>query len=162
MSSLHHGIIAALVPAIVKKAVPFIAKKFGLSEFDEATKIRVSQQAYPAFYGFLYGLWTIVLLISGLAALGVFFALAARFPQKAGPYFLLGIINMIGAWLVVGALLDAVFWRLSSEKFRDYVRLKLMKSSSGYSIEGQIKVLLTLGGMYYLLLSPVIIYLFFR
>lgn len=162
MSSLHHGIIAAIVPAIVKKAASFIAKKFKLAEFDEATKTRVSQQAYPAFYGFLYGLWIIVLLMSGLAVLGVFFALAARFPEKVASYLLLGTINMIGGWFVLGALLDAVFWRLSSEKFRDYMRLKLIKSNSGYAMEEQVRVLLTLGGMYYLVLSPVIIYLLFR
>ena len=159
MSSWQHSIIGALVPSLVKEAVPLVARKFRLGEFDEATKARVSRLVYPKYYGLLYGLWISVLFIIGFAALGLFFALAARFPEKAASYIWLGLINMIGAWLILGAALDAAFWMLSSEHFRDYVRLRQIKSGSGYPIEGQIKVLLTLGVIYYIIFLPVMIFL---
>ena len=159
MSSWQHSIIGALVPSLVKKAVPFVARKFRLGEFDEATKARVSRLVYSKYYGLLYGLWISVLFIIGFAALGLFFALAARFPEKVAAYIFLGIITMIGAWLILGAALDAVFWLLSPKHFRDYVRLRQIKSGGGYPIEGQIKVLLTLGVIYYIIFLPVMIFL---
>ncbi|MBI2448359.1 hypothetical protein HYV44_02245 [Candidatus Microgenomates bacterium] len=162
MSSIQYSIIGALIPGLVKKAIPAISKRLGLTSFDATTKNRVGKQKYPPYYGFLYGLWVLLLLASGFAVLGIFFALAFRTPEKIAPYIWLGLINAIGGWFILGALIDVILWSMSSEKFRDYIRLRLLKAESGYQMADQIKALFKIGIVYYLILSPVIIYLILK
>lgn len=70
-----------------------------------------------------------------------------------------GLINMLGAWFILGALLDAVFWQISSENFRDYVKFRQLKSGWGYDIKQQIATLIKIGFVYYLIAIPVMIIL---
>lgn len=136
-----------------------MARKFKLARYDEVTIDRVRKTTYPLPYRYLYGLWVVVLLLSGFAVGGGFFTAGASSPEHFGPLALLGLINMVGAWLLVGAGIDAVLWRLSSGRFRDYVRLRLIQAHSPYEMRGQISALVKIGLIYYLILSPVIILL---
>ncbi|MBI2595108.1 hypothetical protein HYW46_00035 [Candidatus Daviesbacteria bacterium] len=152
-----------MVPPLVKWANPYLKKFFKLNEFDSETRIRVSTKQYPIYFGFLYGLWVTALLSSGFAVL-IWFMISgpAFFSGKsyAIPVFL-GLINMIGAWFILGALLDFIFWQISSENFRDYIKLKLIKSGWGYDIKQQIVTLFKIGFIYYLLTAPIILYLLY-
>ncbi len=162
MSSWHYSAIGALVPTLVKKAVPFVAKKFGMTEFDEATKVRLNGQPYPRYYGLLYGLWILALFMIGFVALGLSFVFAAKSPEKAASYIWLGLINMIGFWFILGAFFDTIFWGISTKKFRDYAYMRQIRSGSPYSMAQQIKVLLKIGVWYYMIVSPIIFFLLLK
>ncbi|MBI2601069.1 hypothetical protein HYW42_03885 [Candidatus Daviesbacteria bacterium] len=153
--------VGMLVPPFIKWANPYLKKFFKLTEFDEETKKRVSIKTYPFYFSFLYGFWIMSLLSTGFIAL-IWFIISgpAIFPDKsyAIPVFL-GLINMIGVWFIFGAILDALFWQLSPENFRDYVRLRQLKLGWGYDISQQIATLFKIGTVYYLLFLPVILYL---
>ncbi|MDP3769817.1 MAG: hypothetical protein U1A23_01540 [Candidatus Sungbacteria bacterium] len=157
MSFWHNSIIGAFVPSLVKKAVPFIAKKFKLAEFDAAARERVSRQNYPKHYVLWYGLWGFKLVMSGFVVFGAFFIAGIRFPESFGLLVLMGIVNMVGAWLLLGGLINAALWRVSSEHFQDYVRFRQIKSGTGYVIEQQIWVLIKIGIIYYIVLLPVML-----
>lgn len=153
--------VGMLVPPLIKWANPLLKKYFNLAEFDSETKSKVLTKKYPAYYGFLHGLWVLALLASGITVLLLMMVYGpAIFPDKnyAVPVFL-GLINMIGVWFIFGAILDAVFWQISSENFRDYVRFKQLKSGWGYDIRQQITTLLKLGCIYYLIATPIMIIL---
>lgn len=149
--------VGMLVPPLIKWANPFLKKYFKLAEFDSETKSRVLTKKYPAYYVFLYSLWVLTLLASGIIVLLLMMVYGpAIFPDKnyAVPVFL-GLINMIGVWFVLGGILDFLFWQMSSGNFRDYVMMKQLKSGWGYDIKGQIKTLLKIGFFYYLLAIPI-------
>lgn len=156
--------VGALVPPLIKWVNPYLKKFFKLNEFDVQTKARVANKQYPSYFGVLYGVWVITLLGTGIAALLFFMIYGTEiFPDKnyAVPVFL-GLINMIGAWLIFGALLDILFWQISSENFKDYIRLRNLKDGWGYDINQQVAVLFKLGFIYYLIVIPVMAYLLFR
>ena len=108
--------VGMLVPPFLKWASPRLRKFFKLEEFDAHTRERITTKQYPSYFSFLYGLWILALLASGIIVL-LFFMIYGQtlFPDKnyAVPVFL-GLINMIGAWFIFGALLDGLFWRISS------------------------------------------------
>lgn len=163
MSSFQYSIIGALVPGIVKKAVPFIAKKLRLQQFDTATRQRVAAKTYPWYYGSLYALWLLLLFLSGIIG-SLFFTLFLfrRFPDFGFARSVwIGLINAIGGWLLLGALIDALLWAVSSADFKDYVVFRQMKSGTPYPIEDQIRALKILGGMYYTVMLPVILLILF-
>ncbi|MBI2315171.1 hypothetical protein HYU93_03920 [Candidatus Daviesbacteria bacterium] len=153
--------VGMLVPPFLKWANPYLKKFFKLTEFDNETKTRVFSKTYPVYFGFLYGLWVTALLSTGFIAL-IWFMISgpALFPDKsyAVPVFL-GLINMIGVWFVFGALLDILFWKISSENFRDYVKFRQLKSGWGFDIKQQIAALFKIGIIYYILTLPVMAYL---
>lgn len=66
---------------------------------------------------------------------------------------------MIGAFWILGAILDFLFWRISPESFRDYVIFRQIKSGWGYDIKQQIITLFKIGSIYYLVAIPVMIIL---
>ena len=153
--------VGMLVPPFLKWANPYLKKIFKLTEFDSETKAKVLAKTYPFYFGFLYGLWILALLSTGLIVLMwlMIYGLAL-FPGKsyAVPVFL-GLINMIGVWFIFGALLDFIFWQISSENFRDYVKFRQIKSGWGYDISQQISTLVKIGIIYYIFTLPVIVYL---
>lgn len=156
--------VGMLVPPIVKWANPKIKRVFKLLEFDSQTQERVTTKQYPIYYGALYGLWVIIILGSGVAVL-LFLMIFGQniFPDKGFITFTaLGLINMIGTWFIFGALLDILFWQVSSENFRDYVKFRQLKSGWGYDIKQQISTLVKIGVIYYLLTLPIMVYLLLR
>lgn len=153
--------VGLLVPPFLKWVNPYLKKFFKLTEFDSQTRTRVFAKQYPTYFGFLYGLWVLALFSTGLVVLIWFIIFGpALFPGKsyAIPVFL-GLINMIGVGFVFGAILDFLFWQISPENFRDYVRFKQIKSGWGYDISQQIATLFKIGTVYYLLFLPIILYL---
>lgn len=66
---------------------------------------------------------------------------------------------MIGVWFIFGALLNFLFWQVSPENFKDYVRFRQIKSGWGYEIKQQISTLIKIGIIYYILVAPVVLYL---
>lgn len=85
-----------LVPLFIKWAQPRLKRFFKLTEIDSQTRVRVSAKKYPVYFGFLYSLWIIGLLSTGFITLLWF--------MISGSIFL-GLINMIGAWFIGGAIL---------------------------------------------------------
>lgn len=156
--------VGMLVPPLMKWANPYLKKFFKLNEFDAQIKERVTAKQYPIFYGALYSLWVITLLSTGIAVLLLFMVYGSNlFPGKSfAVHTFLGLINMFGAWFILGALLDALFWQISSENFKDYVKFKQLKSGWGYDIKQQIITLLKIGIAYYLLVIPITLYLLLR
>ena len=152
--------VGALVPPFIKWANPYLKKFFKLSEFDSATKKRVSSKQYPSYFGLLYGLWITALLSTGFAVLMWFMISGpAFFPDKSYAVLVfLGLI-MIGVWLIFGALLDLIFWQISSENFRDYVKFRQIKSGWGFDINQQIAALVKIGIVYYITSLPLTLYL---
>lgn len=153
--------VGMLVPPFIKWANPYLKKFFKLNEFDAQTNERVTTKQYPIYYGVLYGLWVITILGSGIAVL-LFLMIYGQnlFPDKGFVTFTaLGLINMIGTWFIFGALLDILFWQISSENFRDYVKFRQLKSGWGYDIKQQIATLIKIGLVYYLFTLPIIFFL---
>src|SRR3989344_3299044 len=153
--------IGLLVPPFIKRVNTNLKKIFKLAEFDSQTKTRVFTKQYPFYFGILYGLWIMALFSTGFTALIVLMIYGpVIFPEKnyAIPVFL-GLINMIGVWFIFGALLNFLFWKISSENFRDYVILRQIKSGWGFEIKQQTAVLFKIGVIYYLVTSPLIFYL---
>ena len=149
--------VGMLVPPFLKWANPYLKKFFKLTEFDSKIKARALTKTYPFYFGFLYGLWVLALLSTGLIVLILLMIYGPTiFPDKnyAVPIFL-GLINMIGVWFIFGALLDFLFWKVSSENFRDYVIFRQIKSGWGYDIKQQIITLFKIGFFYYLITIPV-------
>lgn len=160
---MPYAILGALVPALVKKATPWVARRFRLVEFDDATKVRVAQTAYPNSFRVWYGLWVLAITLSGAAAFAICALLGLRvMPDRLAACIWLSLINMVGAWLLLGGLLDALFWSVSSARFRDYVRWRQITSGFGYPIEAQVKVLCTVGLAYYAICLPVMVFLLAR
>ncbi|MBI2021678.1 hypothetical protein HYS93_02205 [Candidatus Daviesbacteria bacterium] len=155
--------VGALVPPLVKWLNPYLKKFFKLSEFDSQTQERVASKQYPFFYGALYTLWVLTLLGSGITVLLLMMIYGpAFFPGKSyTALILIGLINMIGSWMIFGAILDALFWQLSPENFRDYVKFRQLKSGWEYDIKQQIITLFKIGFIYYLLTAPIILYLLY-
>ena len=82
------------------------------------------------------------------------------FPAKSFAVLtLIVLINMIGVWFIFGAILDALFWQISPENFRDYVKFRQLKSGWGYDIKQQIVTLVKIGIIYYVIASPVMLFL---
>lgn len=159
--SLTQFWVGALVPPLVKWLNPYLKKFFKLTEFDNQTKSRVLSKSYPAYFGFLYILWGISLISGGLTVL-IFMMIYGTtiFPNKnyAVPV-LIGLINMIGAFWILGAILDFLFWQISSANFRDYIIFRQIKSGWGYDINQQIVTLFKIGFIYYIVVLPLILYL---
>lgn len=153
--------VGVLVPPIVKWASPKLKKVFKLQEFGLQTQARVAAKQYPVYYSVLYGLWVMSLVGSGIAVLLLMMIYGAViFPGKSFAVIIfLGLINMIGTWFIFGALLDIIFWQISSENFKDYVKFKQLKSGWGYDIKQQIVTLLKIGVIYYLFAAPLMYYL---
>ena len=153
--------VGMLISPFLKWVNPSLRKFFNLPKINNVTKNRVFSKTYPTYFGFLYSLWIMALLSSGFIEL-IWFMLSgpALFPGKsyAIPVFL-GLINMIGIWFIFGALLDILFWQVSSENFRDYVKFRMIKSGWGYEIKQQIITLIKLEIIYYVVVSPLIAYL---
>lgn len=153
--------VGLLVPPLVKWANSKIKRVFKLQEFDTQTQERVTTKQYPIYYGVLYGLWVIAILGSGVAVL-LFLMIYGQslFPEKSFAILtFVGFINMIGVWLIFGAILDVLFWQVSSENFRDYIKFRQLKSGWGYDIKQQISVLAKIGIVYYIITLPLMIYL---
>lgn len=153
--------VGLLVPPLIKWANPKIKRVFKLQEFDILTQERVTTKQYPTYYGVLYGLWVIAILGSGVAML-LFMMIygSTLFPGKSFAVLTFaGLINMIGVWFIFGALLDILFWQISRENFRDYVKFKQLKSGWGYYIKQQISVLLQIGFIYSIFALPLTIFL---
>ena len=153
--------VGALVPPLIKWVNPFLRKFFKLAEFDAQTKERVNHKQYPFYFGFLYGLWVTALLSTGLITLVWFMIFGPPFlPDRsyAIPVFL-GLINMMGVWFIFGAMLDFLFWQMSTENFRDYVILRQIKLGWGYDIKQQVTTLLKIGLIYYLVAIPIMVLL---
>lgn len=155
--------VGMLVPPLMKWLSPYLKKFFKLNEFDAQTQERVASKQYPFYYSFLYTLWVLILLSTGIAALLFMMVYGSNiFPGKSfATLTFLGLINMFGVWFVCGAILDAVFWQISSENFRDYVKFRQLKSGWGYDIKQQILTLFKLGFFYYLIAIPVMLVLYF-
>lgn len=156
--------VGMLVPPLIKWANPFLKKFVKLNEFDSQTKERVITKKYPFYYSFLYTLWILILLGTGIAVLLFMMIYGSKlFPEKSFAILtFVGLINMIGAWFILGALLETVFWQISSENFRDYVKFRQLKSGWGYNIKQQIFTLVKIGIVYYILTLPLIVYLLLR
>lgn len=153
--------VGALVPPLIKWANPYLKKFFKLNEFDTQTQARVTSKQYPSYYGVLYGLWIITILGTGVAVL-LFMIIygTAIFPGKGyAALIFAGLINMIGAWFIFGAFLDMIFWQISPENFRDYVKFRQLKDGWGYDIKQQILTLLKIGFIYYIFALPLTIFL---
>ncbi|OGY07197.1 MAG: hypothetical protein A2694_01410 [Candidatus Blackburnbacteria bacterium RIFCSPHIGHO2_01_FULL_40_17] len=153
-----------LIPPFIKWVNPYLKKFFKLTEFDSEIKAKVFNKTYPASFNFLYSLWIITLLSTGFTVL-IWFMISGStlFAGKsyAVPVFL-GLINMIGVWFIAGAMLNFVFWQISSENFRDYIKFRQIKSGWGFDIKQQIITLFKIGIIYYLVTSPFIVYLLIR
>jgi len=156
--------VGMLVPPIIKWASPVLKKFFNLEEFDTKIQARITTRQYPVYFAFLYGLWITALLASGIIVLLIFMIYGpAIFPDKNyGVPVFLGLINMIGVWFIFGAVLDGLFWRISSENFRDYVMFRQLESGWGYDIKQQIITLFKIGFVYYLVMLPLILFLLFK
>lgn len=162
--SFQYSIIGALVPALVKKLPEALKKIFKLQPLDEEIKARVVAAKYPHYYKIGYALWFLCLFSGGLAAF-VYFAIylpivSADFvPDVYWKFAFLGLINMAGLWLIWGAIFDQVFWQLSSDNFRDYVRYRNIKEGLDVDVPLQIKNLWKIGIGYYILFSPALYFL---
>src|SRR3989344_9676509 len=156
--------IGAIIPPLIKWVNPYFKKFFKLTEFDSEIKARVFNKTHPASFNFLYSLWIMVLFSTGFIVL-IWFMISGPtlFAGKsyAVPVFL-GLINMIGVWFIFGALLNFVFWQVSSENFKDYIKFRQIKSGWGFDINQQIITLFKIGIIYYLVTSPFIVYLLIR
>src|SRR3989344_9312081 len=153
--------VGMLVPPFLKWANPYLKKFFKLTEIDNETKTRVFSKTYPAYFGFLYGLWIMALLSTGLIVLlwSMIYG-SVLFPDKSYAILVfLGLINMIGVWFIFGAILDLIFWQISSENFRDYVKFRQIKSGWGFDINQQIAALVKIGIVYYITSLPLTLYL---
>jgi len=165
MSFLHYAAIGVLVPALIKKTPAALKRIFKLLAIDDATKARVAAKAYPRYYKIGYALWLLCLFSSGFIAFGyIAFYLPAAFvdfdyASEYWKFIALGLINMIGAWLIVGAILDMIFWSLSSVNFRDYVRYRNIKEGMDVEMPEQIRTLWKIGIGYYILFSPILYFL---
>ena len=153
-----------LIPPFIKWVNPYLKKFFKLTEFDSEIKAKVFNKTYPASFNFLYSLWIITLLSTGFTVL-IWFMISGStlFAGKsyAVPVFL-GFINMIGVWFIAGATLNFVFWQISSENFRDYIKFRQIKSGWAFYINQQIITLFKIGIIYYIVTSPLIAYLLIR
>ena len=139
-----------LVPPLIKWLNPIIKKWFKLPEFDPQTKARITTKQYPSYFGILYGFWILSLFGAGATVLLLMVIYGQDiFPDKsyAVPVFI-GLINMIGAWFLCGALLDLLFWKISSENFRDYVMYWQWRTGWGYDIGKQITTFFIIGIIY--------------
>jgi len=153
-----------LVPQLIKWVNPYLKRYFKLAEIDNKAKTRVFSKTYPAYFGFLYSLWFMVLFSTGFIVLIWFMTSGPTlFAGKsyAVPVFL-GFINMIGVWFIAGATLNFVFWQISSENFRDYIKFRQIKSGWAFYINQQIITLFKIGIIYYIVTSPLIAYLLIR
>ncbi len=161
MSSFHYSTIAAILPSLIKKTVPYVAKRLKLAEIDDKTREKVKALRYPRYYAFLFGLWNTAFVgTSFVLMFGIMIYGPKIFPGKGFVLFVwLGILNLIGALALWGGFICAVFWRLSSERFRDYVRLRQIQLGNGYVIEQQIGVMIKIGVVYYLILLPVMFFI---
>ena len=162
--SFHYSVIGMLVPALVKKLPAALKKIFKLQLIDSATKARVAAKQYPRYYKIGYTLWLLCLFSVGLAVFGyISFYLPTASPDfhyaEWWKYAFLGLINMVGAFFIGGAILNMVFWSLSSENFKDYVRYRNMKEGMDVDVPLQIKTLWKIGIGYYILLSPALYFL---
>lgn len=162
--SFHYFAIGALVPALVKNIPAALKKIFKLQQIDDATKARVAAKEYPRYYKIGYALWLSCIFLSGPAVFAyIAFYLpivSANFdPTGYWKFLFLGIINMIGAWLIAGALLDQLFWRASSDDFKDYVRHRNIREGMDVDVPLQIKTLWKIGIGYYIVLLPVMYFL---
>lgn len=145
----------------IKWANPYLKKFFKLNELDIQTKERVTAKQYPGYFGVLYGLWVISLLETGMAVLLFMMVYGQNlFPKESFVTLtFVGLINMIGVWFIFGAILNIVFWQISSINFRDYVVFRQLKSGWGYDFKQQIIILFKIGFVYYLVAIPVMIIL---
>lgn len=160
--SLTQFWVGALVPPLIKWANPYLKNFFKLSEFDTQTKERVTTKHYPFYYSFLYTFWIITLIGTGVAVLLFIMIYGSNlFPGKSFFFILtlVGLINMLGIWFIFGAILNIVFWQISSINFRDYVVFRQLKSGWGYDFKQQIIILFKIGFVYYLVAIPVMIIL---
>ncbi|MBI2035926.1 MAG: hypothetical protein HYT12_04605 [Candidatus Liptonbacteria bacterium] len=163
--SFHYSVIGALVPTLIKKLPEILKRVFKLQLIDEAIKARVLSKAYPQYYKIGYALWLICIFSSGFAVFGyIAFYLPVSFlnfdyGSEYWKFIFLGLINMLGAWFIIGAILDQLFWSLSSENFRDYVRHRNIKEGMDVDAPLQIKTLWKIGVGYYILFSPVLYFL---
>lgn len=148
--------VGALVPSFLKWVNPYLRKFFKLSEFDAQTQARVANKQYPSYFRVLYGIWVITLLGTGIVELLLMMIYGSSlFPGKSFAVLtFLGLINMIGVWFIFGAILDMVFWQISTRNFKDYVILKQFKSGWGYDIKQQIVTLFKIGFIYYIFALP--------
>ncbi len=156
--------VGALVPPFIKWVNPYLKKFFKLSEFDDQIKERVTNKKYPSYYGVLYGIWVITLLGIGVAELLLMMIYGSSFfPGKSFAVLtFVGLINMIGMWFIGGAMLNFLFWQVSSENFRDYIKFRQIKSGWGFEIKQQIITLIKLGVIYYIITFPVMFYLLLK
>lgn len=165
MSFFHYIAIGALVPVLVKRLPEALKKIFKLQPIDEEIKARLATKKYPRYYQLGYTFWLFCILSSGPIIFGY---IAFYVPITAvdfdytefWKYIFLGLINCIGAPLIFGAILDQIFWQLSSDNFRDYVRYRNINEGMDVDIPLQIKTLWKIGIGYYILLSPAIYFLF--
>lgn len=152
------------MPPFIRWANPYLKKVFKLNEFNAQTQEKVAAKQYPFYYSFLYGLWVITILGSGVAVL--LFLMIYGSVLLPGESFviitLVGLINMLGTWFILGALLDILFWQISPENFRDYVKFRQLKSGWGYDIKQQIYTLIKIGIIYYVVTFPIMAYLLLR
>jgi len=155
--------VGMIVPPFIKWVQPRLKRFFRLDQFNIETKTRVLNKQYPSYYGFLYSLWIISLLVPGIASLFLlmFFAQGLVPVEKYTAIVFIAIINMFGVWFVAGAILDALYWFISSENFRDYVRFKQIKTGWDFDIKQQIITLFKIGFVYYLVTLPIMLYLIF-
>lgn len=150
--------VGMIVPPFLKWVNPRLKKFFKLSGFDTQTQARVTTKQYPFYFSFLYSLWVLSLLATGIVEL-LFMMIYGTvvFPGKSFAIVtFLGLINMIGVWFIFGAILDAFFWQISSENFKDYIKFRQIQSGWGYNIKQQIITLFKLGLIYYLITVPII------
>ena len=164
MSFLHYSVIGVLVPELIKKAPAVLKRIFRLRAIDDATKARVAAKEYPRYYKIGYTLWLFCLFSIGFVIFGyiAFYLPVASVNfdySKYWRYLFLGLINMIGAWFIIGAIFDQIFWWLSSDSFKDYVRYRNIKEGMDVDIPEQIKTLWKIGIGYYILFSPVLYFL---
>ncbi|HCM37504.1 MAG: hypothetical protein UV61_C0002G0054 [Candidatus Gottesmanbacteria bacterium GW2011_GWB1_43_11] len=155
--------VAVFVPQIIERISPHFKRLFALKEFDSQTQQRVSSKEYPAFYALLYLLWGISLISFGcVLLLFIIIYMTQLVPQeKYGLIIWFGLIMFLGSFMIPGALLDFLFWSISPENFRDYVKFRLIKSGWGYEMRDQIMTLFKIGLIYLLLTSPLVIYLLY-
>lgn len=153
--------VGMLVPPLIKWVNPRLKKFFKLTEFSVEIKERVSAKQYPFYYSFLYNLWLIMLLGIGIVVLLFIMIYGVElFPTKSFVVIIfVGLINMIGSWFIFGAIFDLVFWQISAENFRDYVRLRQLKSGWGHDMQQQIMALLKIGVIYYIFALPFMVLL---
>ena len=153
--------VGMLVPPFLKWANPYLKKFFKPTEFDSKIKAKVFNKTYPASFSFLYSLWIMVLFSTGFIVLIWFMISGPTFfsGKSYAVSVFLGLINMIGVWFIAGAILDLLFWQISSENFRDYVIFRQIKVGWGYDIKQQITALFKIGLIYYLITTPLMIFL---